>query len=123
MPISKKFLRDLYNHLAQVMDAMARQLGSAASELYDEIIEDLPEPEREGAGQDYGPGVDREQRIEKLKRKVEDMDEAIDSGFASDELKELRDRLEALADMLEAQKALEKNAETFRAIAESHGSK
>ncbi|GAB4351092.1 MAG: hypothetical protein Kow006_14670 [Gammaproteobacteria bacterium] len=120
MSITRRQLRDLYNHLAEIMEVTARHVGSAISELSDEIIANLPEPERAEAAREYGPGVDRDVRIEKLRRKVEEIDKMVATGLVSDEMKKQRQRIKALADLLEAQKELEKIAGGYREAAASY---
>ncbi len=117
MPISRAYLRDLFNRLAENMNAHADALGEAAAELYEEIIAGLPESEREDAAQKYGPEIDRDTRIERLERRIASGGKMIESGFASPEAEELHDRLKRLRDLLKAQKELERLATTFRDIA------
>ena len=119
MPITKAQLKHMYENLADVFDRSARNLSQAASELYQDIIDSLPEQEQADAAENYGPDVARDERIRTVEEKLRDLESAAQSEFVSQDVKELVEKLKDLRDILKVQRALMEVTDTFRAIA--HG--
>ncbi|MFQ5994133.1 MAG: hypothetical protein ACE5K1_03485 [Acidiferrobacterales bacterium] len=117
MPITKAQLKHMYENLADVFDRSARNLGQAATELYQDIIDGLPEQEQADAAENYGPGVARDERIRTIEGKLQDLEPAAQSEFASEEAKKFIEKLKNLRDILKVQRALMEVTDTFRAIA------